>query len=271
MTVITPENVDTFAGLKIDRSTKQPNGLFIALYGMGGAGKTTELAKMTLSEHAKPTLLVDVEGGSSSVAYLKPKGLDVVHATSWREVFKIRQEIEKGSHGYKGVVWDNLSEITNLYKLQVAPSGIPEIQQWGQILATMQEFVRAQRAMTETHGMTVGFCLWEELIENKDTKLLKNAVNLFRGFRSVFPGMVTQVGRLTVPIQTNSEVRLLSFKPDERNDSKFRVSPMEDMNNIPKELWLREDSTVIKDMLALLKENVPFPVEKYAKKREASS
>src|SRR5258706_15429664 len=119
--VLLPTNAASFAGLRIDRSKRTENGLFLALFGSGGTGKTTILSDIVRSEHGTPTLLVDVEGGSSSVRHLVEYGLEIVHVTTWREIVAIRKELDR-SHKYKSVLWDNLSEITNLYKLQVAPN-----------------------------------------------------------------------------------------------------------------------------------------------------
>lgn len=261
---MTPSNVRSFAGLQIDDRENLSNGVFMALYGKGGVGKTTILADIVRSPHGTPALLVDVEGGSSSVTHLKKYGLDVVHATTWKQIQAIKKAIEAGGHEYRSIIWDNLSEITNIYKLVVAPSGIPEIQQWGKILAEMMEFVRDARELTETNGINVGFCLWEEYRENPETGITKLQVNLFRSFTSTFPGMVTQIGHVSVPLNF-SENRLLSFKPDDRNDSKFRVAPTDAADNIPKELWLDRDDYFLVDFLAMLKEGVSFPVEKYRK------
>lgn len=263
MAVLTPDNASSFGGLKIDRSTKVENGIFMGLYGNGGTGKTTIEAEIVLSEHGTPAILIDVEGGSSSVKHLANKGLEIVHVTTWNEIVDIRKAT-KSEHKYKAVIWDNLSEITNLYKLKVAPSGAPEIQQWGRILAEMQEFVREQREITEKRNIHTLFSLWEEIAEDKTTQMIRTKVNLFRGFAATFPGMVTQMGRVSVP-SDRSEVRLLSFKPSERTDSKFRVAPNNELDVLPREFYLDRNAHFMVDLLATMKEGKPFPNDKYAK------
>lgn len=267
---MTQENARTFAGLTIDTDTKQDTGLFVGLYGPGGSGKTTTIARIVESSRIKKALLVDAEGGSTSVKHLVPQGLDIVHTNTWGEVQKIRREIKNPGHGYDAICWDHLSELTNQCKMFVAPSGIPEIQQWGKILAEMMEFVREQRRLTINQGLHILTNLWEEQAEDKELEIIKTKVNLFRGFQAAFPGMVTMLGRLTVVSQKPPYVRKLSFIPSERTDSKFRVAPTDAAASIPQELYLRMDngSNFIVDFMNAVCYGEKFDASKYARKDE---
>jgi hypothetical protein len=267
MPALTPQNAKTFAGLTIDESTEQKTGLFVGIYGPGGSGKTTTIARIVESPRIKRALLIDCEGGSASVKHLVPQGLEIVHANNWNDVRNIRREIKKEDHGYDAILWDHLSEITNLFKMQVAPNGIPEIQQWNQILAEMMAFVREQRLVTINQGVHVLFNVWEEEKEDKELEILKQRVNLFRSWQAAFPGMVTMLGRLTPYSTKPPYVRKLSFIASDKTDSKYRVSPTDAAALIPQELYLRWDNNFIVDFMNAVCYGEPFDDKKYAKKQ----
>lgn len=267
MTVLDKDNAKTFAGLPIETDEEIKSGLFVGVYGPGGSGKTTTIARLVESPRIKRMLFVDSEGGSSSVRHLVKHGLEIVKVTSWNDIRKIRAALKNEDHGYDAVGWDHISEITNLCKMSVAPSGIPEIQQWGQILAMMMEFIREQRKLATVYGVHVLTNLWEEQAEDKELEILKTKVALFRGFQTAFPGMVTMLGRLTVVQDKPPYLRKLSFVPSERTDSKFRVSPTDAAASIPQELYLRmdEDTNFIVDFMEAVCYGQKFNAQKYAR------
>lgn len=271
---MTPDNVRTFAGLIIDDGDVTPPGLFMAIYGTGGSGKTTVLSEIVLSEHGTPAILADAEGGSSSVRHLRKNGLTILHPTSWSEVKRIKRDLEKPGHGYKAAIFDNLSEMLALLVKEKAPTGMPEgsgaLKIWGQITAEYQEFIRELRNLT-LKGIHVLFVLWEENPKEESTGTIHKRVNLTPKLAAAFPGMVTMVGNMTVPgTASNGYVRKLSFAPSEKTDSKFRVAPTDEASKIPLELWLDGNTHFMKDFLATVIDGVPFPVEKYGKPKRGN-
>lgn len=270
---LTPNNASSFGGLKIDSEETTRPGLFMAIYGTGGGGKTTILSEIVYSEYGSPALLADVEGGSSSVVHLRDKGLDIVHPTKWSDVVAIKKEFERGNHNYKTLILDNISEIQALNVRAKAPTGMPEgpqaLKMWGQITAEMMEFIRELRNLT-LRGYNVLMVLWEETEKEELTQTIRTKVNLTPKFGAAFPGMVTMLGRLSVPgTASNGYIRKLSFAPSERTDSKYRVAPTDVAAKIPLELFLKQDSRFLVDFLATIIDNKPFPSDKYvAPKRE---
>lgn len=271
--VMTPSNVKSFGGLTIDTDETTRPGLFMAIYGTGGGGKTTLLSEIVYSNYGSPALLADVEGGSSSVVHLREHGLEIVHPTKWTDIIAIKKEFERGGHDFKTLIFDNISEIQALKVKSVAPTGMPEgsaaLKLWGQITAEMMEFIRDCRNLT-LKGYNVLMVLWEETEKDELTQTIRNKVNLTPKFGAAFPGMVTMLGRLSVPGNAaNGYIRKLSFAPSERTDAKFRVAPTDVASKIPLELFLRADSKFLVDFLATVRDGKPFPVNKYeSPKRE---
>lgn len=265
--VLTPANANSFAGLNfITEEVK--TGLFLALFGIGGSGKTSIAANIVKSKYGAPALLVSADKSYTSVTHLRSEGLDIIDVDSWQEIDKIKRALEKGDHKYKSVIWDNLSEILRLCIKRNAPSGMPEgsaaLKTWGQITSQMMEFVAGIRILTVTQCMNVITVLWEETEKDELTQLIRYKVNLTPKLGAAFPGMVAMVGRLTVPGNANNGyIRKLDFSPSEKTDAKYRVAPTEAAAKIPMVLYLRGDNTFLKDFLSTVHDGTPFPVDKY--------
>lgn len=263
--VLTPDNVESFAGLTIV-NRKTPTAICVGLYGTGGSGKTSVLAQIVLSPHGTPALLVDVEGGSTSVEHLIEHGLDIVKPKSWGDIQKIREMVKRGNHKYKSIIWDNVSEIVNLCMRNVTTLEIPQIQHYGQVNSRMQEFIREQRDLARLEGLNTLLVFWEEYEKDELMLMTRKKLNLSPKLGAAIPGIVTMMGRLTVAGSAKSNyVRKLSFAPSEDTDAKFRVRPDEEAAKIPLELYLKRDSTFLPDFLATIRDGKPFPVENYQK------
>jgi hypothetical protein len=252
-----------FAGLKIARGPVDSCAC-MGVYGTGGSGKTSLLANVVHSPHGTPALLVDVEGGSSSVNHLTTKGLDIVTPASWQEIMRIRQAVSRDSY-YKSIIYDNVSELSVMCMNSINPGPIKQIQQWGQMTALMLELIREARDWARFGERNALFCLWEETEKDELSGVIRKKVNLTPKLAAAFPGIVTMVGRLTVPGRArDGYIRQLSFAPSVDTDSKFRVAPTEAAAKIPLELYLRSDVHFLVDFLATIKDGVPFPVSRYA-------
>lgn len=265
MATMTPQNIRMFAGLQITNETTE-TGICMGMYGTGGSGKTTTLAEIVYSPYGTPALLVDVEGGSSSVEHLMPLGLDIVKPSKWSEVENIRREFKRGlggGHAYKSLIWDNVSELASMLMKSITPTQ-PQIQHWGQMTATMLEFIRENRDLARLEGINTLFCLWEETEKDELTGIVRKKLNLTPKFGAAFPGIVTMVGRLTVVGKARDDyVRQLSFAPSTDTDAKFRVAPTDVAAKIPLELYLRRDVHFLADFLSTVRDGTPFPADKY--------
>lgn len=268
--VLTPDNIEEFAGLKIS-TEKSPTSIFLAVYGVGGSGKTTLCSEIVnAGEDGAPALLVDIDRSSSSVVHLQEKGLRILPISTWDEAKKLKKAFEKGGTPWKSVIWDNISELLSLCVRHYAPSGLPQgsdvLKVWGIINAELMEFTRDMRTFCSRDGINLFMVLWEETEKDLLTETVRIKVLLNPKFAAAFPGMATLVGRLTVPGTERSEyVRLLNFAPEERLDTKFRVAPQDEAAKIPLKLYLRQHSNFVVDYLNTVKHGKPFPVEKYKK------
>lgn len=267
---MTPGNIEDFAGLKISKQ-KSPTSVFLAVYGTGGAGKTTLCAEIVnAGEDGAPALLVDIDRSSSSVVHLQDKGLHIVKISSWQEALSIKKAFERGQTEFKSLIWDNISELLQLCVKHYAPRGMPQgkdtLQLWGSITADMMEFTRDIRTYCTRDEVNLFMNLWEEREKDELTEITRVKVLLTPKFGAAFPGMATMVGRLTVPgTEKTDYVRLLNFEPDERLDTKYRVAPTEEASKIPLKLYVRRNSNFVVDYLNTVKHGKPFPVQKYAK------
>jgi hypothetical protein len=270
MTVLTPQNAKSFAGLQISQETT-PKSVFLAVYGVGGSGKTTLCAEVVnAGEDGAPALLIDIDRSSSSVVHLQDKGLNILKISSWNEMKKIKAAIEKGEGDFQSYIIDNMSELQQLCVKHYAPSGMPQgsdaLKLWGTITADMMEFVRDMRTACYSQGKNLLMVLWEETEKDQLTDRVRIKVLLTPKFGAAFPGMATLVGRLTVPGTARSDyVRLLDFAPDERLDTKFRVSPTEAAADMPMQLWVKRGSNFMVDLINTVKHGKPFPKDKYSK------
>lgn len=270
MSVMTPENITEFAGIKISKETT-PKSIFLGVYGVGGSGKTTLCSEIVhAGDDGSPALLVDIDRSSASVVHLQELGLNIAKISTWSEAKKIMAEFKKGDTPFKSVIWDNISELLSLCVKNYAPSGMPQgsdaLKIWGIINAELMEFVRDMRTYCSRDGVHLFMVLWEETEKDQLTDVVRNKVLLNPKFAAAFPGMTTMLGRLTVPGTARTDyVRLLDFAPDERLDTKFRVAPTEAAAKIPMQLYVRKDSHFVVDYLNTVKHGKEFPVDKYKK------
>lgn len=267
---MTPSNISEFAGIKISKE-KTPTSIFIGLYGVGGAGKTTLCAEIVhAGEDGSPALLVDIDRSSSSVVHLQDLGLNIMKISTFDEAKKLLAAFKAGGTPFKALIWDNISELLSLCVKKYAPTGMPQgsdaLKIWGIINAELMEFVRDIRTYCTRDGVHLFMVLWEETEKQEFTDIIRNKVLLNPKFAAAFPGMATMMGRLTVPgTEKTDYVRLLDFAPDERLDTKFRVAPTEAAASMPMKLYVRKDAHFVVDYLNAIKHGVPFPKEKYEK------
>lgn len=270
MAVMTSENIESFAGLKIDKKTK-PRSIFLGIYGVGGAGKTTTLGQIVLAgEDGAPALLVDIDRSSDAVLHLQEHGLHIMPISTWEEARKILAGFKSGGTPWKSVIFDNISELLALCVKYYAPKGMPQgsdaLKIWGSITADMMEYVRDIRTYCSRDGINLLMSLWEETEKDPNTEITRIKVLLTPKFGAAFPGMATMLGRISVPgSEKNNYVRLLNFAPDDRFDNKYRVAPTDAAADIPLQLYLSKDTAFIVDFLNTIKHDVKFPRDRYVK------
>lgn len=264
--ILTPNNVESFAGLRIVPSREiVNNGLFLALYGQGGSGKTTTAAMLTKSQHAGRALLLDAEAGASAIAHLDT--VDVAPITKWTEITKLRSELERVSHRDELPYWtyiiDNMTEIQAMHIAEVAGIGNEvQIQHYGKVMADILRELRAWRELTRRLGVHVIICLWEERDKDEETTRWTRRVYLTNKLAQAFPGVMNLVGHI-LPVRNAPDLRKISFLPGENVDAKFRVAPTERAATLPKEIYYAADKPVLADMLDTIRGDHEWPASKY--------
>lgn len=261
---MTPENVRTFAGIRLLSAEQTEVGACIAVYGGGGTGKTTVVSQVVESPDGGPALLVDVDGSSSSVRHLVPKGLDIAPHQRWSQVMATAQAIAKPGHPYKSIIIDNLSELATLCMRNITTDATPQIQHWGQMTSDMLRLIRMLRDVSRFNGINVLFTAWEEVAKDDEAGYIRRTVNFTPKLAAAFPGIVTMVGHLGVNNNPPDYTRVLTFAPSPKLDSKYRVAPNDVAAKIPQVLYLKPDSNFLADFLATVRHGATFPVANYS-------
>lgn len=259
----------SIAGLPILTGAPLETGICMAIYGAGGSGKTTVLSEVVLSDDGNPALLIDAEGGSSSVSHLIPHGLDVVQVQKWPDVMKLLRTLDSPDSKYRSVIADNMSELQSMCMRNITTEQ-PQIQHWGQCTAEMLRFTRMLRDLSRFRALNTLFTVWEETEKDEELAMLRRKVSFTPKLAASFPGIVTMVGQLSVVARDPNYVRKLTFAPSPNLDSKFRVSPQDNAAGIPLELYIRKDAHFLVDFLATVNHGIPFPVARYAAPERAN-
>lgn len=127
------------------------------IHGRAKTGKSLMAASLS-----KPLLYLDVEMGAQFLPMARtvwdpstppPKPDDtwdtaVVRVNDWDQAQRAIDRIQSGAHPFKGVAVDSLQALQNRLIGKIAGTGAVEIQQWGEILRTLQNFVEGLRDMT---------------------------------------------------------------------------------------------------------------------------
>lgn len=123
----------------------------VLIYGPPGRGKTVFLGTAQFDARTRPILILDFEGGSSSLVGLD---VDVLTVTSWAGYERAYEYLASGKHPYKSIGIDSISETYRFSMLNVLKSRPAEVradpdiltlQDWGKVQTQMRRFLRAFR------------------------------------------------------------------------------------------------------------------------------
>lgn len=244
-------------------------GFCLALYGMGGSGKTSLAATIRFSKHAGRILDIDIEGGADAIAHIPE--IDVISPTSFAQVEKIIDRMAKDETcPYDTVFIDNMSELQNLSIQGICPDGQVQIQHWGQCTAQMLSFTRKCRELANKRGINVIMMVWSEFDKEEANSQWHNHVCFTPSLAKQFPGIITMVGLVT-PSPRPPYKRKVSFVATEKTDSKFRVAPTDIAAQIPLELVYGVNDPVLADILDTIHGDKPFPKDKYVPLKASQS
>lgn len=143
-----------FAGLTVSPVQERSQFFNLLIYGESGVGKTTLAGSCDAVAAMRPVLNIDIEGGTESLRHSYPD-VETVRVKTWKEVQGVYNELAEGTHKYRTVLLDSLTEIQkfNMYNImtdlaQKRPDldpDVPGMREWGKNLEQIRRMVRAFR------------------------------------------------------------------------------------------------------------------------------
>lgn len=210
-------------------------------------------------------LYVDAEGGTRSITHLKKasvgENLDIVQITRWQQIDRLMVELKKGPdiHGFKGVTFDNCSELHELRKFQETGSDQPTQPEWGTINRDFLKFIEDCKDLARLKGMVVFLICWD-VDDKQENGKVKKHVAFTPQVQNTLPGKVDVIGYLSV---NNDQSRVLSFKQGPMTVAKFRRSMDSNEQKIPLEIKFNRLNRPFVDILEVIKGGGNWPASKY--------
>lgn len=176
--------------------------LNILLYGDPGSGKTWLAGTADDSPNTAPVLLLDVEGGTTTLRH-KP-GIDVMQIRSMRQIEQAHAAVSKNPGHYKTVIIDSITELQKLdmrtlmlEQVEKRPDStdvyVPSQREWGKSGERVRMIIRGFRDLDCNVIVTA---LVAEKIDEK-TNITYMFPSLPGKLRGEIPGFFDIVGLLT--------------------------------------------------------------------------
>ena len=149
--VLTPAKLGKLQVSTVEQDTKFVN---MILFGDSGVGKTRLAGSASLVPEMSPVLILDIEGGVTSLAHLYPD-VHTIRIKNFQDLADAYDTLFDGDHPYKTVVVDSLTEVQkfgmyHIMERTIAADGnrdpdLPGIGEWGKNTNQIEKFVRAFR------------------------------------------------------------------------------------------------------------------------------
>lgn len=234
-TILSPTNA-TFAGLPIQQAedVRKSRGFLLVIVGPPNNGKTTLIITLTSSARVKRILFVDIEGG----AHVLPSnaGFDIVRASSWIALHKIKEQLKKSADPYDAIVFDNFCEAQ---KMNLAHHHLYEVDDktkrgiYGKSADELVNFTRDLQIVAEQQHKYVVINAWDEQREDEHTGIKKHGLYLTPALSTYFVGVVDYIGFLTLGAP-KPYPPILHFEARTDSVAKFRAAQDSELFNIPR-------------------------------------
>jgi len=213
--------------------------LNILVHSPGGHGKTTLLATACDDPRTSPMLVLDFEGGAPiRFAKKDPKTFTIRKVRSVKDLNDYYEYLRKGSHPYKSVAIDSLTEIQKLglFEFVYGTQGVDktfqgnvlniktaEIQHWGKSKTQIEMLVRYFRDLP----MHTFFTCLTQVVKDETTGKISTTVSLPGKQADEIPGIPDIVGYLGIgKVEGNNNARVMMFQPDGRIVAKDRTDAL---------------------------------------------
>ena len=253
-------NTKTFGGLEVKKATEaEAWGVFLAIYGPGGIGKTTLAASAADSKYGAPVCIVDVEGGAWVVS--DRADIEIVEPNTWSEIEKFSKDLYNTpteNIPWKTVVYDNLSEMRDKCHNEVPDSVKDDRQVYRISTNKILDFARRCRETARKKGINIIIILWDaDEKDGENGPLIKNMA-LNPALRISLPGIFNIVGYLTL---SQDGQRVLDLGVSLKTKAKFRRNRSEVAQTIPERIY----NPNMVSILDTLKGGQPFNVKAHEK------
>lgn len=146
--------LENLAGLRVAPVKDRLQTINLLVYGESGVGKTVLAGSADAVPEMRPVLVIDIEGGSLSLASTYPD-VNVVRVQNWQQMQDVYNELADGKSGYRTVILDSATEIQkfSMYNIMMdvvakdagRDPDIPSMREWGKNIEQIRRLVRAFR------------------------------------------------------------------------------------------------------------------------------